>query len=148
MQKTLVYRDAPAGMLSPADPAGAPAWLRDARRVIKQSATDFFKVSPLRYWTDFLVSLMLAYGSATVYLLSPLGSWQQLIAFPIAVFWLYRLGSLIHEVCHLGAHEMRFFKVTWNLLVGVFTLTPPPFFTRPHRHRHRPPMYRPPTPPA
>tara|TARA_Y100000766_G_scaffold42932_1_gene32949 strand:+ start:4952 stop:6100 length:1149 start_codon:yes stop_codon:yes gene_type:complete len=113
-----------------------PSWIRDARRVIKQSNTNFFKISPFRYWTDFLFSLVCAYSAAMVYLLFPLGSWQQLVAFPIAVFWLYRLGSLIHEVCHLGAHEMRVFKVTWNLLVGVFTLTPSCFFTRHHRDHH------------
>ena len=141
MRGTLPSSGTLADAVSPADDAGAPSWIRDARQIIKQSGTDFFKVSPLRYWTDFLVSLVLAYGSATVYLLSPLGSWQQLVAFPMAVFWLYRLGSLIHEVCHLGAHEMRFFKVTWNLLVGVFTLTPSPFFTRHHRDHHSQRMY-------
>ncbi|NDH94239.1 MAG: hypothetical protein EBZ13_06850, partial [Planctomycetia bacterium] len=94
MQGTLPSSGTSADTLSPADAAGAPSWIRDARQIIKQSSTDFFKVSPLRYWTDFLVSLVLAYGSATVYLLSPLGSWQQLVAFPMAVFWLYRLGSL------------------------------------------------------
>jgi fatty acid desaturase len=36
----------------------------------------------------------------------------------------------------LGHHEMRAFKVTWNLLVGVMTLAPSPFFTRHHRDHH------------
>jgi fatty acid desaturase len=122
----------------PADDAG---WLSDVRRVIRDADTDYFRVRPLRYWGDFLLSLVIAYGSATVYLLAPLGSWQQLAAFPLAVFWLYRLGSLIHEVCHLGHHEMRLFKVTWNLLVGVMTLAPSPFFTRHHRDHHSARMY-------
>ncbi len=126
---------------TPVERLATPSWIRDARRIIRQSTTDFFKVSPLRYWTDFLISLVLAYTAATIYLLAPLGSWQQLVAFPMAVFWLYRLGSLIHEVCHLGAHEMRVFKVAWNLLVGVFTLTPSPFFTRHHRDHHSQRMY-------
>ena len=141
MQGTLPAGVAPEETRPPADNAAAPAWIRDARQTISGAGTDFFKVSPFRYWTDFLVSLVLAYGAATVYLLAPLGSWQQLVAFPIAVFWLYRLGSLIHEVCHLGAQELRFFKVTWNLLVGVFTLTPSPFFTRHHRDHHSQRMY-------
>ena len=118
-----------------------PAWVRDARQAIRTGKRDFFAVSPLRYWVDFLFSLVCAYGSASVYLMAPLGSWWQLAAFPIAVFWLYRLGSLIHEVCHLGHHEMRAFKVAWNLLVGVFTLTPSPFFTRHHRDHHSQRMY-------
>lgn len=119
----------------------APGWVREARRAIRSGTTDFFKVSPIRYWLDFLMSLACAYGSATVYLMAPLASWWQMAAFPLAVFWLYRLGSLVHEVCHLGHHEMRGFKLTWNLLVGVFTLTPSPFFTRHHRDHHSMRMY-------
>ena len=96
---------------------------------------------PARYWFDFALSLVLAYGAGTVYLSSPLGSWPQLVAFPITVFWVYRLGSLVHEVCHLGHKEMQAFKVTWNLAVGVITLAPSPFFTRHHRDHHSQRMY-------
>ncbi len=120
---------------------GVPSWVRDARHAIRSGDRDYFAVSPVRYWVDFLFSLVCAYTSATVYLMAPLGSGWQLAAFPLAVFWLYRLGSLIHEVCHLGHHEMRVFKVTWNLLVGVFTLTPSPFFTRHHRDHHSQKFY-------
>jgi fatty acid desaturase len=123
------------------DEAAAVPWIRQARQAIREADTDFFRVSPARYWIDFLVSLSAAYLAATVYLVSPLGSWQQCLAFPIAAFWLYRLGSLIHEVCHLGQHEMRTFKVAWNLLAGVMTLTPSPFFTRHHRDHHSQRLY-------
>jgi fatty acid desaturase len=109
--------------------------------VLRQSDRDFFEVRPARYWLDFALSVTLAYGSGTVYLMAPLGSWLQLAAFPFTVFWIYRLGSLIHEVCHLGHKEMRVFKVTWNLVVGVFTLAPSPFFTRHHRDHHSQRMY-------
>jgi len=111
-------------------------WISEIRRAIRDSETDFFRVSPWRYWTDFVVSIAAAYLAAAVYLSTPLGSWSQLVAFPIAAFWLYRMGSLIHEVCHLGAHEMPAFKAAWNLLGGVMTLTPSPFFTRHHRDHH------------
>jgi fatty acid desaturase len=115
---------------------GSVAWIRQARRAIGESDIDFFRVSPTRYWIDFLVSLTVAYLAAMVYLSSPLGSWAQLVAFPIAAFWLYRLGSLIHEVCHLGEREMPLFKLAWNALAGIMTLTPSPFFTRHHRDHH------------
>jgi fatty acid desaturase len=118
-----------------------PVWVSQARLAIRESDTDYFKVKPMRYWIDFTVSLIIAYSAATIYLTSPLGSVYQIVAFPIAIFWLYRLGSLVHEVCHLGHHEMRTFKVTWNLLVGVFTLTPSPFFTRHHRDHHSQRIY-------
>jgi len=119
----------------------APAWIRDVRRAVTGADVDYFAVDPRRYWVDFLVALLCGYGAATIYLTAPLGSWPQWLAFPVAVFWLYRLGSLIHEVCHLGSHEMVAFKVCWNLLVGVITFTPSPFFTRHHRDHHSLRMY-------
>lgn len=112
------------------------SWIRDARRAISEAPINYFAVKPHRYWFDFFLSLVLAYSASTIFLLAPLGSLMQIAAFPFAVFWLYRLGSLVHEVCHLGQHEMRGFKVTWNLLVGVMTFTPSPFFTRHHRDHH------------
>ena len=117
------------------------SWVSHVKQVVQESDVDFFRVKPLQYWFDFLLSVTLAYTAGTIYIVAPLGSWQQLVAFPFAVFWLYRLGSLVHEVCHLGHHEMQVFKVTWNLLVGVVTLTPSPFFTRLHRDHHSQKMY-------
>jgi fatty acid desaturase len=115
---------------------GGCGWISQARQAIRTSDTDFFRVSPTRYWVDFLVSLVVAYLAAAVYLMSPIGSWAQLAAFPIAAFWLYRLGSLIHEVCHLGERELPVFKAAWNVCAGIMTLTPSPFFTRHHRDHH------------
>jgi len=116
--------------------AGDEAWIGEVRRTLRSAATDLFRPSPLRYWIDFAVSLVAAYAAGTLYLLSPLGSWQQLVAFPITTFWLYRLGSLVHEVCHLGEREMPGFKLAWNALAGIVILMPSPFFTRHHRDHH------------
>lgn len=116
--------------------SGGETWIHDVRRAISAGGHDFFRPSPVRYWIDFLVSLVAAYVAAGVYLTAPLGSWPQLVAFPIAVFWLYRMGSLVHEVCHLGEHEMPLFKAAWNVLGGVMILMPSPFFTRHHRDHH------------
>lgn len=116
-------------------------WIGQARALLRNSHRAFFRVDPARYWLDFGVSLILAYGSGAVYLRSPLGSLPQLIAFPITVFWVYRTGSLVHEVCHLQHYEMRLFKVAWNLLFGVVALAPSPFFTRHHRDHHSQRLY-------
>ena len=116
-------------------------WISTTRAVLQESDVDFFSVRPGRYWFDFLLSVTLGYAAGSVYLMAPIGSMLQLAAFPLAVFWLYRLGSLVHEVCHLGHREMRVFKVTWNLVVGVITLAPSPFFTRHHRDHHSARMY-------
>ena len=116
-------------------------WIRDARTALRDSKTDFFQHKPLTYWTDFLISVVIAYAAAAAFVLSPIFSWSQIIAFPFAVFWLYRLGSLVHEVAHLPQNEMRAFKITWNLVVGIPTLTPSPFFTAHHRDHHSQRMY-------
>jgi fatty acid desaturase len=121
--------------------SAATSWVSQIKQVVQESEVDFFRVSPVRYWFDFLLSMTLAYTAATIFLTFPLGSWQQIVAYPFAIFWLYRLGSLVHEVCHLGHHKMRVFKVTWNLLVGVMTFMPSPFYTRHHRDHHSQKMY-------
>lgn len=121
--------------------ANQDTWIRDVRIALRESNVDFFRPKPSVYWTDFVVSGTVAYLAASVYLLSPLFSWSQIIAFPIAIFWLYRLGSLVHEVAHLPQKEMRLFKTTWNLLVGVMTLAPSPFYTTHHRDHHTQRMY-------
>jgi fatty acid desaturase len=116
-------------------PANA-SWLHEARVALQKADTNFFTLSPRHYWFDFLSNMVLAYSFGAAFLLVPLGSPVQFLLYPLAVFWLYRLGTLVHEVSHLGQQQMRVFKVTWNLLVGVVTLAPSPFFTRQHRDHH------------
>lgn len=116
-------------------------WVSEVRSTLQTADTNFFQISPLRFWADFLLSLVLAYTAGSFFLMSPLFSWQQFVAFPFTVFWLYRLSSLVHEVAHLPHREMRLFKVAWNLAVGVITLSPSPFFTRHHRDHHSARMY-------
>ncbi len=88
-----------------------------------------------------LVGATIAYAAAGVFLLAPAFSLWQIGGFLVAVFWLYRVGSLVHEVAHLGGHELTAFKVVWNLLVGVPTLTPSTFFTGHHRDHHTQRVY-------
>ena len=116
-------------------------WVRVARAKLKEADQDFHKVKPLIYWRDMIVSGVIAYASATVFLLAePFSIWQ-LVGYLFAVFWLYRVGSLVHEVAHLGGHEQTSFKVAWNLLIGIPTLTPSTFFTGHHRDHHSQKVY-------
>ncbi len=116
-------------------------WIRSVRTALKNADHDFHEVRPWIYWRDMLLGATIAYTSATVFVLSPAYSVWQIIGFLFAVFWLYRVGSLVHEVSHLGGHEMRAFKVVWNVLVGVPTLTPSTFFTGHHRDHHTQRVY-------
>jgi len=116
-------------------------WVRTTRAVLRDSHLDFHRIQPWIYWRDMLVGVVIAYGSAAIFLSAPLNSIWQVVSFLVAVFWLYRVGSLVHEVAHLGGKELRSFKIAWNLLVGVPTLTPSTFFTGHHRDHHTQRVY-------
>lgn len=96
---------------------------------------DLFVHTPAIYWTDFLLSLIVAYGAAGLYLGAPMFSAVQIICFFIAGCGLYRLASFMHEIVHFRSGEMRGFKIAWNLLVGIPTLTPS-FFYESHVDHH------------
>lgn len=90
---------------------------------------DLFKPDARVYWTDFLITITIAYSCASVFFLSPLFSAQQIICFFVAGFALHRLSNFIHEVAHLNAkRKLRRFQVAWNVMVGVPTLMPSFFF--------------------
>ena len=111
-------------------------WIHEARSVIKQSPVNFFEINPAKYWFDLVLCTVMAYTSATIYLVAPLFSWVQIVAFPFAVFWLYRGNSMVHEVSHLGKKQFRGFGCGWNILLGIPTLFPSTFFTCHHRDHH------------
>ena len=116
-------------------------WVRNVRVTLKNSNQDFHEVQPWIYWRDMIFSATIAYTAAGIYLSAPAFSIWQVGGFFVAVFWLYRVGSLVHEVAHLGRHELKSFKVAWNLLVGIPTLTPSTFFTGHHRDHHTQRVY-------
>ncbi len=116
-------------------------WVRNVRTTLKDSSRDFHQVKPWVYWRDMLIGTTVAYAAAGIFLASdPFSAWQ-IASFVVAVFWLYRVGSLVHEVAHLGGHELTSFKVAWNVLVGIPTLTPSTFFTAHHRDHHSQRVY-------
>lgn len=123
-------------------PASTPIdWVRSVRIALKDSDQDFHQVKPWIYWRDMIVGAAIAYSAAGIYVSSePFSVWQ-IASFLVAVFWLYRVGSLVHEVAHLGGHELTSFKVGWNILVGIPTLTPSTFFTGHHRDHHTQRVY-------
>jgi fatty acid desaturase len=104
-----------------------------AKAVVK----DLFEHSARIYWTDFLLSLSVAYGAVALYLSSPLFSPRYLISFTIAAFALFRCGVFIHEIAHMPRERMRLFRATWNILFGIPTLTPS-FAYKCHMDHHNP----------
>ncbi|REK25366.1 MAG: fatty acid desaturase [Planctomycetota bacterium] len=121
--------------------APAPAsWIADARAKMRVAPQNFFAVRAGAFWFHAFSSMVLAYASAGIYLETSIW-WIKIPAFLSAVFWLYRAGSFVHELCHLPKNELNGFKVAWNLLIGVPTLTPSTFFSRQHRDHHSQRVY-------
>src|SRR5260221_11549803 len=71
---------------------------------------DLFEHSAWIYWTDFLLSMSVAYRAVALYLCNPIFSPLSLIGFTIAAFALYRCGVFLHEIAHMTGRRMRFFR--------------------------------------
>lgn len=92
--------------------------------VARPIVEDLMQQRPWIMWTDFLLTLTVAYTTASTYLLNPFGNWLATLCFPIAVISLYRLSMFIHEIVHFRQHQMPGFAKTWNLIAGVPLLMP------------------------
>lgn len=104
-------------------------------RELRTTVADLFEPQPAIYWFDFIGSMVVGYGSAAVYLRSPLFSVQQFLAMAVAVVFIYRISLFMHEISHFRKGEMTMFKVVWNLLAGIPLLTPS-FFYETHLEHH------------
>lgn len=111
-------------------------WVHDARQSIMSGPIDFYAIKAWDYWKDLILCAVCAYAAASVYLAAPFTSVLKYIAFPFAVFWMYRASSMVHEVSHLSKKQLNSFKVGWNILLGIPTLFPSTFFSSHHRDHH------------
>jgi len=96
------------------------AWRDDARSLID----DLFERSPAIYWTDFLLSTLTGWALTAVYFLAEPFGVVQVAAFLVASLLFFRAGTFIHEIVHMPASQMVWFKRTWNLLLGIPFLMP------------------------
>jgi fatty acid desaturase len=110
----------PAIDLAPSRSAAAQAESRTISvRDTKELVLDLFAPKPLLYWTDFLITVSVAYGFAAVYIMTPPFSWMQVTAFLVSGAALFRVGTFIHEIVHMSSRTMIGFRVAWNLVCGV-----------------------------
>jgi fatty acid desaturase len=94
----------------------------------RQLVQDMFTHRPGVYWTDFILTSVVCYASILTFLPAPLFSLQQVIAFTIAGFALFRVGSFVHEIAHMRSGEMLRFRVAWNLFCGIPFIMPSHFY--------------------
>jgi fatty acid desaturase len=104
-----------------------------ARAVVK----DLFEHSARIYWTDFLLSMVLAYAAVALYVFSPNFSLQSFIGLTIAAFALFRCGVFMHEIVHMPRERMPVFRATWNILFAIPFLMPS-FMYKNHADHHNP----------
>ena len=95
------------------------AFVRSARLLLK----DQFQRKAWLYWVDLIVTLVVGYGAASVYLATSV--WGiKVPALIVAAFALFRAGTFIHEISHMGRSTMRGFRAFWDICCGVPMLMP------------------------
>jgi len=101
----------------------------------RELVADLFSPKPWRFWTDFIVSTISAYVLASVWLALPMSSPVAWLAFFAGSILLYRSSMFIHELVHLPASQMKWFRRTWNFFAGVPMMVPSFSYTS-HLHHH------------
>lgn len=112
------------------------SFLTESRGIV----SDLFRPRQAIYWADLFATLLVGYGCAVIYLNSPWNEPRTMLCFVVAVCALYRLGSFMHEIVHFRGNEMRGFRITWDLVVGIPLLTPS-FFYEGHNDHHNTHIY-------
>ena len=126
-----------SGPLAPAAVQPVRARIADDVAMLRTAAEltrDINVARPMIYWGDFLGSAALGYaGLAGAILLS--GMWAFAAAF-VAMLALYRAGSFIHELTHIRHRELPWFRLGWNMVVGVPLLVPSFMYEGVHNLHH------------
>ena len=126
------------GKILAAERKDASATASEHRRfyqTAREICGDLFTVRSSIYWVDFVFSASIAYVLASVYLASPVTSILAWGSFFGAAVFLYRASMFIHEIVHLSAGEMKFFRRFWNFFAGVPMMVPS-FTYESHLHHH------------
>jgi fatty acid desaturase len=119
-----------------ADPAAQGFSLREAKELIE----GLFSPKPAVYWSDFLITVSIAYGFAAMYIMAPAFSLIQITALLVSGVALFRVGTFIHEIVHMPRGSMVGFRIAWNLICGVPSLMHSLLYSN-HLDHHNPRKY-------
>lgn len=103
----------------PIDATAEAAFVREARMLLR----DQFQRHAGLYWADLLITLTLGYGAASFYMEWGFGL-PKVAALLVAAFALFRAGTFIHEISHMGRGVMPGFRTFWDICCGVPMLMP------------------------
>jgi fatty acid desaturase len=96
-----------------------------------------FRPDPLWFWSDFILTAIVGYGAAALYLLNPAVSFWSFVGFVVAGFALFRVGTFIHEIVHLRRGTLPGFVAAWNIAIGIPLMTPSYFYDNHNDHHSR-----------
>lgn len=108
--------------------------MAQARRIVGNQ----FRPNATLYWTDLLVTWVVAIACYRMVREEWLGGPVRLGLFALSCLLIYRAGLFIHELVHLPADKFRGFRIVWNLLCGIPFLIPSfVYYTHIDHHRRR-----------
>jgi fatty acid desaturase len=111
-------------------------FVREAHALVR----DLLDPHPVRYWTDFVLTSLVAYTAVAVYVTAPNVSLLQGAALVVAALAMYRAAVFIHEIAHRPAGSFGAFTVAWNVMCGL-PLWMPSFLYGDHKGHHAKPAY-------
>jgi len=108
---------------------------RDLLRTAAELTRDLQRPNPWIYWPDCLGSAAVGYAALAGAIVAH-SPWAALGFGVIAVLALYRATLFIHEITHLNHAQLPWFRLVWNLLVGVPTMLPSFMYEGIHTQHH------------
>ncbi|MEP5938050.1 MAG: fatty acid desaturase [Erythrobacter sp.] len=113
---------------------------KDMLRAVRDITKDLGTASPAIYWTDTLASATLGYAAMAGAILVENTGVAVLLAL-VAALALYRALMFIHELSHIRNDALPFYRMGWNLLVGIPMLTPSFMYEGVHVIHHKRTQY-------
>jgi fatty acid desaturase len=125
--------------LGPRDPVTdadeSTRFVREAHGLVR----DLLEPRPVRYWTDFLITIVAMYTALVVHVATDF-SVLQVTALIVCALAMYRAVVFTHEIAHRPAGSFTGFAVVWNASCGI-PLWMPSFLYGDHKSHHIRPAY-------
>jgi hypothetical protein len=104
---------------------------------VRRLIEDLFPIRPAVYWSDFLITMGVAWGSFGWMVLTPITAGVQKAAlFTVCTLAFFRGLVFIHEIAHFSSNDLRGFRWAWNSLCGLIFFLPS-FTYLAHSYHHR-----------
>ena len=138
MNQTITLDRREAGTRSAGAVRTQPGRIADDMAMLRTAAEltrDLNAPRPAIYWTDFLASVAVGYGTMAAAILLPASVLAVGMAI-VSALALYRAGSFIHELTHIKHAALPGFRLVWNLLFGIPMLLPSFLYEGVHSLHH------------